>query len=154
MDEAKSKLKDPGLVYSYHGQGRKRVPTVLAKNSIVVTTYETLASDANFHRKKSSEGDQYVPPCEQVRWWRVICDESHSIRNGSIKASAVTSLVADNKWLVSGEFASVLAFSGEHLHYCGVLILIHSFVRFLTTQEPRSIPRCRIWTHSSRSLVS
>lgn len=102
IEEAKSKLKNPGAVYSYHGQGRKRDPHVLAKHSIVVTTYETLSSDATYHRKKSDSGD-YCPPCEQVRWWRIICDECHVLRYGnSAKSDAVMALVADNKWLVSG----------------------------------------------------
>jgi SWI/SNF-related matrix-associated actin-dependent regulator of chromatin subfamily A3 len=105
INEAKSKLKDPGLVYSYHGTGRKRDPHVLSQNSIVVTTYETLASDATYHAK--GKDDQYCAPCEQVRWWRIICDESHCIRNTGSKSAAVLSLVADNKWLVSGEWACV-----------------------------------------------
>jgi SWI/SNF-related matrix-associated actin-dependent regulator of chromatin subfamily A3 len=75
----------------------------LAKNSIVVTTYETLSSDATYHRKKSGK-ESYCPPCEQVRWWRVICDESHVLRHSNnAKSSAVMDLVADNKWLVSGK---------------------------------------------------
>ncbi len=73
IDEAKSKLKDPGLVYSYHGSSRKRDPMILAKNAVVVTTYATLASDANFHANKSTDPN-YCAPCEQVRWWRIICD--------------------------------------------------------------------------------
>jgi SWI/SNF-related matrix-associated actin-dependent regulator of chromatin subfamily A3 len=109
IDEAKSKLKDPGLVYTYHGNGRKRDPLVLAMNSIVVTTYETLASDATYHRNKSKE-DQYCPPCEQVRWWRIICDESHVLRySNNSKSNAVMNLVADNKWLVSGKVLAVLS---------------------------------------------
>jgi SWI/SNF-related matrix-associated actin-dependent regulator of chromatin subfamily A3 len=103
IEEAKSKLKDPGLVYSYHGGGRKRDAKALAANSIVVTTYETLASDATYHAKRSSLGAEYAAPCEQVRWWRIICDESHSIRNKGAKSAAVLELVADNKWLVSGK---------------------------------------------------
>lgn len=103
IEEAKSKLKDPGLVYSYHGAGRKRDPNLLAQNSIVVTTYETLASDASYHAKKSADEVDYTAPCEQVRWWRIICDESHVLRNGGTKkAKAVMDLVGDNKWLVSG----------------------------------------------------
>ena len=106
IEEAKSKLKNPGLVYSYHGPGRKRHPGVLASNSIVVTTYETLASDATFHASKSADAG-YCPPCEQVRWWRIICDESHVLRNASSgKSKAVMSLIADNKWLVSGKTRS------------------------------------------------
>jgi SNF2 family DNA or RNA helicase len=111
MEEAKSKLKNPGLVYSYHGQGRKRDPHLLAQNSIVVTTYETLASDATLHAARSGEGSDYTAPCEQVRWWRVICDESHSIRNKGSKATAIMELAADNKWLVSGKLFSELYYS-------------------------------------------
>jgi len=73
IEEAKSKLRNPGLLYSYHGCGRKRDPKILASSQIIVTTYETLAADK---RKKGAPAD-YVPPLEQVRWWRVICDESH-----------------------------------------------------------------------------
>lgn len=104
IEEAKSKLEDPGLVYSYHGAGRKRDPHMLAHNSIVVTTYETLASDATYHARKSTEGAEYTAPCEQVRWWRIMCDESHVLRNASTKkTNAVLNLVGDNKWLVSGK---------------------------------------------------
>ena len=103
IEEAKSKLKEPGLVYSYHGGSRKRDPELLAANAIVVTTYETLASDATYHKSKSKDAD-YCAPCEQVRWWRVICDESHVLRSASTKSRVVMDLVADNKWLVSGTF--------------------------------------------------
>jgi SWI/SNF-related matrix-associated actin-dependent regulator of chromatin subfamily A3 len=104
IEEAKSKLENPGLVYSYHGAGRKRDPQMLAHNSIVVTTYETLSSDATYHARKSTEGGEYTAPCEQVRWWRIICDESHVLRNGSTKkCAAILNLVGDNKWLVSGK---------------------------------------------------
>ena len=44
IEEAKDKLKDPGLIYPYHGSNRKRIPEVLAQNAIVVTTYETVKS--------------------------------------------------------------------------------------------------------------
>lgn len=103
VEEAKSKLKDPGLVYQYHGGNRKRDPIILAKNAIVVSTYETLASDANYHAAKA-QNDGYCPPLEQVRWWRIVCDESHSLRESQTKKSrAVLDLVADHKWLVSGK---------------------------------------------------
>ena len=81
IEEAKSKLQDPGSVYPYHGQGRKKDPNILASHSIVVTTYQVLASDATHHAKKAGAG--YCPPLEQVRWWRVICDEGHSPREAS-----------------------------------------------------------------------
>jgi len=104
VSEAKSKLKEPGLVYSYHGTNRKRDPTVLAANSIVVTTYNVIASDA-FHRAYRSgvNGCEYCPPLEQIRWWRIICDEGHSLKCAQTRNSAaVLRLVADHKWIVSG----------------------------------------------------
>lgn len=43
IEEAKSKLTDPGLVYPYHGQSRKRDPTILCKNAIVVVRHLCLS---------------------------------------------------------------------------------------------------------------
>ena len=102
IDEAKSKLKNPGLVYSYHGGNRTRDASILAEKSIVVTTYATLASDNNYHKKKSKDEDAYCSPCEQVRWWRVICDESHVLRATSGQTRSVLNLQAENKWCVTG----------------------------------------------------
>lgn len=101
VEEARSKLTNPGLVYPYHGGSRKRAPEILVKNSIVVTTYETLASDFRIWQKR---GDEYIPPCERIRWWRIICDESHGLRDPSTtKHRALMHLTADHKWLVSGK---------------------------------------------------
>lgn len=102
IDEAKSKLKNPGLVYSYHGGNRNRNAFHLAQNAIVVTTYAVLQSDAYFHSAKSGDSD-YCAPCEQVRWWRIICDESHSIRDSNTKNfKALERITAANKWCVTG----------------------------------------------------
>jgi SWI/SNF-related matrix-associated actin-dependent regulator of chromatin subfamily A3 len=105
IDEARSKLKEPGLIYPYHGQNRKRNPSILAANSIVVTTYDVLASDAFHHAKKARLN--YCPPLEQIRWWRIICDEGRSLRESNTRRSkAVLSLVADHKWIVSGTYSN------------------------------------------------
>jgi hypothetical protein len=55
----------------YHGRSRNSEAALLAKNSIVVTTYQVLAFDATYHAKKAP-GDDYGAPCEQVRWRRII----------------------------------------------------------------------------------
>ena len=103
IEEAKSKLQNPGLVYPYHGQNRKRDANILAKNAIVVTTYQVLASDDTYHRSKSKDPSNYVPPVEQIRWWRIICDEGHFLRESNTKRnSSISNLVAQNRWLVSG----------------------------------------------------
>jgi len=123
IEEAKSKLRNPGLVYSYHGARRTKNPEELAGNAIVVTTYSTLASDATYHAKKNVRNNvsndtaadsrssstynnstrDYCPPCEQVKWWRIICDESHCLRDAGTQASkAVRRLAGENKWCVTG----------------------------------------------------
>lgn len=104
VEEAKSKLKDPGLVYAYYGSKRVRDPIVLSSNAIVVTTYETLTSDNHYHRNKSSNPAKYVSPCEKVRWWRIICDEGHVMRSNSNKTENVQRLIGDHKWTVSGKY--------------------------------------------------
>ena len=106
IDEAKKKLKDPGLVYPYHGSSRTKDPKVLGQKSIVVTTYATLASDDTYHRKshiKHSPLTPYVPICGKFKWWRIILDESHAMKSTATNHSrAVKSLVAENRWCVTG----------------------------------------------------
>jgi len=101
IQEAKSKLTNPGLIYAYHGSKRNRDPLVLASNAIVVTTYQILVSDDNYYRKKSAA--EYCPPLEQIRWWRIICDEGHFLRSSATQRhKTIANLAADNRWLVSG----------------------------------------------------
>ena len=131
IEEAKSKLKDPGLIYPYHGQNRKRDPNILAKNAIVVTTYQVLASDDTYHRSKSDDPD-YCPPLEMVRWWRVIVDECHSIRQANTKRNkSISSLVADHKWLVSGTpiNTSILDLKNQ-MKFLGIEMVDELFQRF------------------------
>ena len=121
IEEARSRLKDPGLVYPYHGGSRTRDPKKLAKAAIVVTTYQILASDDTYHRSKGGAG--YCPPLEQIRWWRLIADEGHSLREGATNRNrACQSLVADNKWIVTGmwwhqgsKFCTIISFVFSHL---------------------------------------
>ena len=108
IEEAKSKLKDPGVIYPYHGQDRNRDANILAQHSIVVTTYQVLASDATYHAKKAKAGSDYCPPLEQIRWWRIVCDEGHSLRESqTLRSIATMALHADHKWLVSGTLFNV-----------------------------------------------
>jgi SNF2 family DNA or RNA helicase len=105
IDEAKSKLENPGLVYAYHGQSRKRDAMILAQNAIVVTTYATLVSDGNYHANNALKSGEigYCPPCEQIRWWRIICDESHSLKQETLQTKTVMNLAGDHRWCVSGK---------------------------------------------------
>lgn len=62
----------------FHGSSRKRDPKELCKYDLVVTTYQTLASDFG-------TGDGSDAPCGKVEWERVICDESHTLKNVKAK---------------------------------------------------------------------
>jgi SWI/SNF-related matrix-associated actin-dependent regulator of chromatin subfamily A3 len=95
--------KGLGLIYPYHERSRNRDANILAKSAIVVTTYQVLVSDDKTYRAKSSDPSSYCSPLEQVRWWRIICDEGHSLRKPNINRNrSISNLVADHKWLVTG----------------------------------------------------
>lgn len=74
---------------------------VLAGNSIVVTTYATIAKEATFPTTNNDNIDD-CGPCEKVRWWRIICDESHALKQDTAQTKAILNLVGDHKWAVSG----------------------------------------------------
>lgn len=58
VEEARNKLADRSLsVCEYHGYSRTRCIQKLAACDVVVTTYETLASDHQ-HRSKQTEGSK------------------------------------------------------------------------------------------------
>ena len=79
---------------------------------------EILKSDATFHAKKDGS-DDYCPPLEQIRWWRVICDESQSLKQSNTqKSMAVMNLVGDMKWLVSGKNHWAFACPSSVDHAC------------------------------------
>ncbi|GMH68636.1 hypothetical protein TrLO_g5881 [Triparma laevis f. longispina] len=103
VEEARNKLSDPGLVYPYYGGNRTKDPEILSKKSIVVTTYAVLASDNGYWRKKAAEPENYVSPCQKLRWWRIILDESHAIKQSATNhTKAVKMLVGENRWCVTG----------------------------------------------------
>ena len=76
----------------HHGQRREIVPKRLAKNDMVITTYQIVASEF----KKNST-------LFKIRWKRIILDEAHIIRNHTGKISeAVCELSARNRWALTG----------------------------------------------------
>ena len=79
----------------------------LATKDIVVTTYDTLNSDDGYWRNKfyknaSNLGKDYSSPCNHIRWWRVIVDESHNIKGDTKNSLSCQKLVAENRWCVTG----------------------------------------------------
>ncbi|KAK5136804.1 hypothetical protein LTR08_002100 [Meristemomyces frigidus] len=95
-------------VYTYHGAGRVSMKAEdFAQYDVVITTYQTLASDFMPRGKAASTG----VPERKLRasglygmdWRRIILDEGHTIRNPSSKgAAAVTALMARSRWALTG----------------------------------------------------
>lgn len=76
----------------YHGTNRESVPKRLAKNNVVITTYNILS------REMKSRSTVY-----KIQWERVILDEAHIIRNHKSQASeAVCCLVSNKRWALTG----------------------------------------------------
>jgi SWI/SNF-related matrix-associated actin-dependent regulator of chromatin subfamily A3 len=83
----------------YHGAERKKIDRRLDNLDIVLTTYQTLASEYRDPSKHSGESG----PLFGVRWRRVILDEGHVIRNkDSSFCNACVGLTALSRWVASG----------------------------------------------------
>ncbi|XP_012234246.2 transcription termination factor 2-like isoform X1 [Linepithema humile] len=93
-NEVHSKCKRGLLsVEMYHGNRRREnVPKRLARNDIVITTYNLLSRE---YRSDS--------PLYKINWKRIILDEAHIIRNHkSLASEAVCGLVASKRWALTG----------------------------------------------------
>lgn len=85
VTEARSKLADKSLkVCEYHGGNRPRKVSLLAEQDVVVTTYETLSSDM-LGRTKSANVKGDPNPLTQIKWWRIVLDESHAVKGEASK---------------------------------------------------------------------
>lgn len=76
----------------YHGTNRESVPKRLAKNDVVITTYNILT------REFKTNSTVY-----KIHWKRIILDEAHIIRNHKSQASqSVCGLLANKRWALTG----------------------------------------------------
>ncbi|KKA27636.1 hypothetical protein TD95_001739 [Thielaviopsis punctulata] len=87
----------PLSVCVHHGPQRSRNPDDLAKFDVVVTTYQILVSE------HSSSMDNAPVGCLGVKWWRVVLDEAHTIKNRNAKATkACCALTSEFRWCLTG----------------------------------------------------
>ncbi|KAJ4798439.1 hypothetical protein LUZ62_049685 [Rhynchospora pubera] len=130
-DELERKVsKEAKLSYLvYHGSGRTKDPTELAKYDVVLTTYAIVTMEAPKHpddkdeegggkskllnkkRKKEKKlenpqaalAESLVKPLGKVWWFRVVLDEAQSIKNYRTQvARACWGLRAKRRWCLSG----------------------------------------------------
>jgi len=100
--EIKSKVdRSPPLrVLVHHGPSRTKSAEALKKYDVVITTYQTLTSEAG--DSSDSENGLKVG-CIGVHWYRVILDEAHSIKNRSAKMTkAAYRLDSVYRWCLTG----------------------------------------------------
>ena len=66
----------------HHGPNRAKDPRDLKRFDVVITTYETIRSEHGQSKlTEDSGGDIDAVGCFGIRWWRIICDEAHTIKN-------------------------------------------------------------------------
>jgi SNF2 family DNA or RNA helicase len=52
--------------------------------------------------------DNVTPPLLGVNFWRVVLDESHTIRSSNSSSNAASNAVSNRRWLVSGNTCILL----------------------------------------------
>ncbi|XP_061173293.1 helicase-like transcription factor [Saccostrea echinata] len=82
----------PLKTYTFHGRKRVEDESVLTQNDVVLTSYDTLRIDAKKGRI-----------LQEVKWFRVVLDEGHKIKNPSSKQTqAINSLQSQRRWILTG----------------------------------------------------
>lgn len=94
-------------VYTYHGAGRVKMQAAdFAQYDVVITTYQTLASDFMPRGKgtqKAKEDGLRSSGLYSMDWRRIILDEGHTVRNPSSKGAAACKAVkARSRWVLTG----------------------------------------------------
>jgi SNF2 family DNA or RNA helicase len=81
----------------YHGPNRDKNPYMLLKYDVVITTYGVVASEF------SGRGSASASPLKQLKWFRVVLDEAHTIReHKALQSQAIYSLEAQRRWCLTG----------------------------------------------------
>ncbi|CUM63008.1 uncharacterized protein PRCAT00000569001 [Priceomyces carsonii] len=97
LNQWKSEIenKAPKLkVYIFHGKQKDIKSEELTKYDAVLTTYSTLSQQYIL-------GDNSILHC--IKWWRVILDEAHNIKNKKAKQSVATfNLNGSRRWCLTG----------------------------------------------------
>ncbi|KAK6539075.1 hypothetical protein TWF694_010616 [Orbilia ellipsospora] len=95
--EIKEKTDNRYRVLVHHGPGRTRAGKDLKTYDVVVTTPQVLVSEHKDSLPTALIG------CFDVRWWRVIIDEAHTIKNHLAKSTiACYALRSHFRWCLTG----------------------------------------------------
>jgi SNF2-related domain len=101
-------------VYVYHGPKRTRSASELASYDVVISTYTTTTNEypkllrddpryAIAKKAKTTLPRRQGGPLFQCRWYRVVLDEAHNIKNRRTECwAAANQLVAEQRWCLTG----------------------------------------------------
>ncbi|KAJ3820759.1 SNF2 family N-terminal domain-containing protein [Lentinula raphanica] len=94
-------------VLTHHGTSRATDPGLLKHAHIVITTYDTLKSECSAYETRtnarSAKTTNIKDALFRVRWFRVILDEAHYIKNKITSAAkACVSLESKFRWALTG----------------------------------------------------
>ena len=84
--------------HTYYGQSRQRNPDILARNTVVLTTYNTLNRDY-YDSQHTQLVRRKTYPLHDIDFYRVICDESHKINTAN--CAVISALKKKVVWCVS-----------------------------------------------------
>jgi len=90
----------------YHGPKRPKKISELQKADIIITTYGLVGNEC-LQKKRSDDDDDFLEkpegPLHRVKYWRIILDEAHGIKNRSTKsAKGCFALIAERRWCLTG----------------------------------------------------
>ncbi|KAG2333517.1 hypothetical protein Bca52824_004697 [Brassica carinata] len=84
-------------VYQHYGPDRPKDAKLLSQSDVVITTYGVLISEFSAENAAKNEG------LFAVRWFRIVLDEAHTIKNSKSQVSlAAAALVSDRRWCLTG----------------------------------------------------
>ncbi|OQV08898.1 Helicase conserved domain-containing protein [Cladophialophora immunda] len=88
----------PGTMdyHVYHGPNREKNPYKLLRYELIITTYGVVASEF-------SKTAVTLSPLRQLKWFRIVLDEAHTIREQkALQSQACYSLEAQRRWCLTG----------------------------------------------------
>jgi SNF2 family DNA or RNA helicase len=97
-DQIAAHINPDALTYTvFHGPNRERNPFKLLQYDVVITTYGIIGSE--FSNKK----EETLSPLRQLKWFRIVLDEAHTIREQkALQSQACYNLEAHRRWCLTG----------------------------------------------------
>ena len=100
VGEIKSKCPDLSVA-AFHGPSRQRDPDLLRQYDVVVTSYTICSSEETRTRNISRPCDDRNP-LTTLEWFRVVLDESHTLKSHTRIFESLIKLRTTRRWCLTG----------------------------------------------------